>query len=202
MGCVLSLVLAYALVLAAVAPSRPGFLLCLTAMALILFGFGRSVLWVLLGPAQLKPDTLLLALPAGLIVLAGLAQLGNNLGLTATRWLLPLAAAAAIPGCAGAWATVRGHLRDSVRNGWLYLGVIAAIWMLYYLPGSQLDIVPTQDGGTKWWYADSFFHQAMVQELTNSLTRNEFPPPTPGFCRLPLCYQYGNHAVGRKWPTG
>jgi hypothetical protein len=198
LGALLLAVLALCLVLAAISPAGNGFAIRIFVLGLILFGFGWTVLRLLLGRAALRAETSLLAFSTGLVVLGGIAQVANNLGWGVTYWLLPLAAILAVPGCVGAWLTVRSHFRESVAHGWLYFVVIAAIWMLYYLPASQLDIVPTQDGGVKWWYADSFFHQAVTQELANSLAWKELPPRTPGFCRIPLCYQYGSHAVAAQ----
>jgi hypothetical protein len=199
LGGALVVILGYALVLAAISPARGGFVAGLFAMCLILFGFGRVVLGLLLGSKNSRLDSLLLALPVGVITLAGLGQVGSNLGLSITYWLLPIAAILAVAGCAGAWTTISHHLRKPLLHGWFYVGSISMIWTLYYLPMSQLDIVPTKDGGIKWWYADSFFHQAMTQELTSSLEAKDLPPRTPGFCRIPMCYQYGSHAVGSQF---
>jgi hypothetical protein len=195
---VLSLVLGGCLAIAAITPSRPGFTLRLVAAGLVLFGFGQAVLWLMLGLNHCSRSSLYLALPAGIIAFAGIVQLSNNLGYQLTYWLLPLAAALAVPGCAGAWKTLRPHLRKTVPFGWCYVAVIAIVWVIYYLPISQLDSVPTKDGGIKWMYGDWIFHESVRQELANSLTWKELPPRTPGFCRLPLCYQYGSHGIGAQ----
>ena len=164
-------------------------MLATIAAAAVLFGSGQSLLWCSGGPANRSAGSALLALPVGLTVFGGLAQMGHHLGLPAWPfWLFALVLA--LPGLGLARYLLRGRWFAPVSYGWLYLAAILLVCLVYYVPKSQQDSVRTEDGGVRWIYPDSAFHEAIAAVLPL-----DAPLKNPGFFSADLPYHYGRHAL-------
>ena len=156
----------------------------------VLFGFGQAFLYFTGGQAIRGGVSTLLALPAGVVVFSGLAQVTHHRGLP--FWPLLGVALALTPfglWCAG--QALRRCWKERVTYGWMYLIVILLVGLTYYLPKSQHDSVRTADQGVEWFYPDSAFHEAIVAVLSNNIA----PLRNPGFYSQELSYHYGRHAL-------
>jgi hypothetical protein len=159
------------------------------AAAAVLFGSGQSLLWCFGGRAGRGAGSTLLALPVGLTVFAGLAQMAHHLGFPAwSCWVLAIVLA--LPGLGLACCQLRGIWFVPVSYGWLYLAAIVLVGLVYYLPKSQQDSVHSADGGMCWIYPDSAFHEAIVAVLPLAA-----PLRNPGLYSHEFAYHYGRHAL-------
>ena len=111
-----------------------GRLVCAVLVAgALIFALGWELLR-LLGRQSMQPtDRLLLAMPAGLITVCGLAQAAHHVGLPLPLVFAALATLAA-PGLAMGLADLRKCWGDPVKHGWWHLAAIALIGLAYYLP--------------------------------------------------------------------